>query len=166
MELFLLITKWIAGPVIGIVVTLLFRDPIEDQLALLAIRFGSKKDETISGVWKCTFYYETDSEGKTEVIEIKRFLGRSIGWIIPHDENTGAAKRAQAIRPMRLSGSVKGNRLFTGRWLHPERRSHQHGAFNFVVRHDNKHMDGMWLGYSERNNRIDKGKWVGERIGD
>ena len=83
MEVVLFMLKYVAGPIVAVIVTLLFKEPIEDYLAPIAMRLGSKKDQTIAGVWKCTFYYEDDGEGRDEVIEIKSFLGRYLGRIIP-----------------------------------------------------------------------------------
>jgi hypothetical protein len=164
MEFLFFLIESVPATILGIVITILFEDWLKDLLVPLTMKLGSKKDESISGVWRCTFFYDNQEVGKTEIIEIKGLAGRYMGWIIPNPQNTGAAKRTETAKPLRLSGQVKGDRLFTGKWLHPERRSRQHGAFNFVVRDDNKHMDGMWLGYSERNNQIDAGRWVGERL--
>ena len=111
------------------------------------------------------FKYDGSERGRTEVVELRRLFGRYSGWIVPSDQNTGAALRTQHQRPLRFTGQVA-HGLFTGKWHHPEKLSHEHGAFSFVIELNNKHMKGMWLGYSDTNKRIDSGTWLGDRLID
>lgn len=164
MEFALFVLKWVVGPIVGVVVTLLVSEPLKDRLAPLVARLGSKKEEGVSGLWKASFYYGHPEATHIQVIEISTLFGSVVGRIVPHDLNEGAAKRSESSRPLRVRGSIKDNRFFTGTWFHPERRSHHHGAFDLIIRQNNLRMEGMWLGYSETKNVIETGRWVWERI--
>jgi hypothetical protein len=164
MEIALFVVKWVLGPVLGVVVTLLVSEPLKERLAPLVSQLGSKKEEGVTGLWKASFFYGDPAVQHVQVIEISTLFGSVVGRIIPHELNEGAAKRVQETRPLRVRGTIKDNRFFTGVWFHPERRSHHHGAFDLVVRQNNLQMEGMWLGYSETKNVIETGRWVWERI--
>lgn len=163
-ELTLFFLKWVVGPIVAVVVTLLVSDPLKERLAPWVTRLGSKKEEGVSGLWKASFYYGEPEVAHIQVIEISTLFGSVVGRIVPHNLNEGAAKRAQSTRPLRVTGTVKDNRFFTGTWFHPERRSHHHGAFDLIIRQNNLHMEGMWLGYSETKNVIETGRWIWERL--
>ena len=164
MEALLWGLKWILGPVVGVVVTLLAREPLKERLAPLVLLLGSKKEDGITGVWVATFWHGTPETEYVEVIEVSLLLGQYVGRIVPHTLNQGAAKRVASGRPVRVRGSVVNNRHFRGEWLHPERRSHHRGTFDLIVRQNNVHMQGMWLGYSESQNVIQAGRWEWKRL--
>jgi hypothetical protein len=164
MEWALQFLKWIIGPIVGVLVTLLVSEPLKERLAPLVMRLGSKRQVGVSGLWKATFYYGDAETSHVQVIEISALLGLIIGRIVPHELNEGAAKRAEDGRPLRVRGAVKDNRFYTGTWLHPEKRSHHQGAFDLIIRRDNMRMEGMWLGYSETKNIVETGRWIWERI--
>jgi hypothetical protein len=165
MEILTFILKSVAGPIVAVIVTLIVSEPLKDRLAPLIAKLGSKKEQGISGIWKASFLYGKSDDVHIEVIEISVFMGTIVGRIVPHALNEGAAKRTENNRPLRMRGSVKDNRFFTGIWFHPERRSHHHGAFDLIIRQNNWRMEGMWLGYSETKNVIETGRWTWERIG-
>jgi hypothetical protein len=164
MEVLAWLLKWVAGPVAGIVVTLLLNDPLRERLAPLVLRLGSKKEEGVAGRWMATFYYGTPETTYTEVIEVSILLGYVVGRIVPHAANQGAAKRTERSKPLRVKGTVKDNRFFTGVWLHPERLNHHRGAFDLIIRQTNEKMEGMWLGYSESKNIVETGRWEWDRL--
>lgn len=164
MELALFVLKWVIGPIVGVIVTLLVSEPLKDRLAPLVMRLGSKKEEGVSGLWKATFFYGQPEVAHIQVIEISILFGSVVGRIVPHNLNEGAAKRTENDRPLRVRGSIKDNRFFTGTWFHPEGRSYHHGTFDLIIRQDNERMEGMWLGYSETKNKIETGRWIWERI--
>lgn len=164
MEFLILLIKWTLAPLISIVVTLVFSEPLKDRLAPLVTSLGTKKEYGVSGLWKATFFYGKSEEPHIQVIQLSTLLGSIVGRIVPHEFNEGAAKRTENSRPLRVRGSIKDNRIFTGIWFHPEKRSHHHGAFNLIIRQDNEHMEGMWLGYSEKDNLIETGRWTWERL--
>jgi hypothetical protein len=164
MELALFVLKWVIGPIVGVVVTLLVSDPLKDRLAPLVTQLGSKKEDGITGLWKATFYYGSPEVAHVQVIEISSLFGSFVGRIVPHRLNEGAAKLTESARPLRVRGTVKDNRFFTGVWFHPGRRSHHHGAFDLIIRQNNALLEGMWLGYSETKNVTEVGRWVWERI--
>ena len=164
MEVAVWLLKWVAGPIAGIVVTLLLSEPLKERLAPLVLRLGSKKEEGVTGRWLATFGHGIPEVEYLEVIEISLLFGLVVGRIVPHRLNQGAAKRVAESRPVRVKGTITNNRHFTGTWLHPERRSHHRGAFDLIIRQNNVHMQGMWLGYSETNNVIQTGRWEWRRL--
>jgi hypothetical protein len=164
MEILPWLFKWIAGPIAGIIVTLLFSEPLRERLAPVVLKLGSKKDEGVAGRWVATFYYGQPEVTYVEVIEVSTLLGYVVGRIIPHPLNQGAAKRTERTKPLRVKGTVKDNRFFTGVWLHPERLSHHRGAFDLIIRQTNVNMEGMWLGYSESKNVVETGRWEWRRV--
>lgn len=164
MELALWLLKWVIGPIVGAVVTLAVSEPLKEWLAPFVARLGSKKEEGVSGRWEATFYYGPNEDQYVEVIEVSHLFGAVVGRIVPHTSNHAAAKKVEKKRPLRVRGAVKDNRFFTGVWLHPGRRSHHHGAFDLIVKTDNEHMDGYWLGYSESKNVIESGRWSWKRL--
>lgn len=164
MELLLFLLKFVFGPIVAVVITLLVSEPLKDRLAPLVTRLGSKKEEGVTGLWKATFYYGSPEVKFVQAIEISTLFGSVVGRIVPHRLNEDSAKRTESDRPLRVRGTVKDNRFFTGIWFHPERRSHHHGAFDLLIRQSNAQMEGVWLGYSESKNVIESGRWVWERI--
>lgn len=164
MEVGILLLKWVAGAVVSIVVTLVVSEPLKNWLAPLVAQLGSKQDEGVKGLWLATFYHGQSQKPYVEAIEISKLFGVVVGRIVPHPDNHLAAKKVEQKHPLRLRGSVQDNRYFTGIWFHPNRRSHVHGAFNVIIFQDNEHMNGLWLGYSERQNAIESGKWSWQRL--
>ena len=164
MELALWILKFVIGPIVAVIVTLLITDPLKTRLAPLVLRFGSKKQVGVGGRWVATFYFGENETPFVEVIEMSKLLGFVVGRIVPHKLNVGNAKAIQHAKPIRVRGTIKDNRFFTGIWLHPERHSHHHGAFDLVIRQSNVLMEGMWLGYSESRNRVVVGRWEWRRL--
>jgi hypothetical protein len=163
-EAFLWGMKWVVGPLVGIVVTLLFQEPLKEKLAPVVLRFGYKRDDGITGLWKATFWHGNPEAEYVEVIEVSHLLGSFVGRIVPHELNQGSAKRVAHLRPIRVRGTVTHNRHFRGEWLHPERRSHHRGTFDLIIRQNNLHLQGMWLGYSESMNVVQAGRWEWKRL--
>lgn len=159
MGVILWLAKWVFGPVIALTVTLVLSEPLKNWLAPLISKMGSKKEDGISGTWTATFFYGPDEKEYVERLELSTFLGQIVGHIVPYENNHSAVKAVEEKRPLRLRGSIKDNRFFTGVWFHPNRESHHHGAFKLLIDTNNKKIRGMWLGYSERMNIIESGKW-------
>ena len=166
MEVVEFILKWVIGPIVSIVVTLLLSDKLKDLLAPLVASLGSKNERGVTGRWVATFTYGDEAKKYTEVIEIKILLGAIVGRIIPHTLNHSRLTKVASSEPLRLRGNIKDNRYFTGLWMHPTQRSHYHGAFELIVHQDGETMTGMWLGYSEVKNVIENGEWQWERLPD
>ncbi|OWQ91860.1 hypothetical protein CDN99_05670 [Roseateles aquatilis] len=164
MEVIVWIVKWAVGPVVAAIVTIVVREPLKERLAPLVLRFGSKKEDGIAGLWETRFWHGVPETEYVEVIEVSLLLGSYVGRIVPHPLNQGAAKRVADQRPIRVRGSVLNNRHFRGEWLHPERRSHYRGAFDLIIRQNNDRLQGMWLGYSESQNVIQAGRWEWRRL--
>ena len=164
MEVIAWLLKWVVGPVVAIVITLLLSDPLKERLAPLVLRLGSKKDEGVTGTWVATFYHGQPEVAYVEVIEVSTLLGYVIGRIVPHPLNQGLAKTTERAKPLRVKGTIKDNRFFAGVWLHPGRLSHHRGAFSLIIRQNNIDMRGMWLGYSESKNVIETGRWEWRRL--
>jgi hypothetical protein len=99
MEPMLFLLKSVLAPIIGVVVTLIVSEPIKNRLAPLVSRFGSKKEEGVSGLWKATFYYGKPEKPYVQVIEISTLFGSIVGRIIPHELNEDAAKRTEKNAP-------------------------------------------------------------------
>ena len=156
--------KWSVGPVISIIVTLVFSEPLKNRLAPLIARVGSKKDTGFTGTWLATFSYGPSAEAYQEAIQLSTFLGQVVGRIIPHEQNHERLRDVEESAPLRLRGTIKDNRYFTGVWFHPLRRSHYHGAFELLIDQSGEQMRGMWVGYSESKNSIEHGEWTWERI--
>jgi hypothetical protein len=156
--------KWTIGPIIALIVTLVFSEPLKNRLAPLIGRFGSKNEDGFTGNWLATFSYGPSAEAYTEAIQLSSFLGQVVGRIIPHPQNHQRLRAIEKSAPLRLRGSIKDNRYFTGVWFHPLRRSHYHGAFELLIDQNGEHMQGMWVGYSESKNLIENGEWTWERI--
>lgn len=156
--------KWIIGPIISVIVTLLVSEPIKNWLAPFVSKFGVRKDDGINGRWQATFFYGPDKKEYREAIEVSTLLGVIVGRIFPHSENYDGLKTVEAQKPVRLRGTVKDNRYFTGVWFHPKRRSHYHGAFHLLIDTHNERMNGSWLGYSESKNVIESGEWRWSRL--
>lgn len=166
MEIVFWILKWVFGPVVAIIVTLIVSEPLKERLSPLVTRLGSKKEEGITGKWIATFYYGPKELSYAEVIEVSHLFGSVVGRIIPHPLNHPDAKILAPEKPLRVRGSIKDNRFFTGVWLHPSRRSHHHGAFDLIINQDNEHMTGVWLGYSESKNIVESGRWEWKRLSE
>jgi hypothetical protein len=164
MEFVLWIVKWVIGPIVGVIVTLLVSEPLRERLAPLVSRFGSKKEGTVGGTWMATFYHGPTEVAYLEVIEVSHLFGFVVGRITPHELNHIAAQKVAWAKPLRIRGSVKDNRFFTGVWVHPNRLAHHHGAFDLIINQDNEHMSGIWLGYSESQKIIESGRWEWVRL--
>lgn len=164
MEAILLILKFVVGPVVAVIVTLIVTEPLKTRLAPFIARFGSKKEEGITGNWLATFYYGEDECQYIEAIEISGLLGNFVGHIIPHAQNHADLKQIEDTKPLRLRGEVKDSRFFTGVWFHPNRRNHHQGAFKLLVNTNNEEIKGIWLGYSESKNVVESGRWEWKRI--
>lgn len=162
LDLGITLLKWVAAPTVSILVTLLFSEPIKNWIAPLLSRLGTKSDNSVRGVWIAQFQYGNTSY--TEVIEIISFLGIFVGKIIPDPRNNNTLRQIENSRPVRLRGSVKDHRFFTGIWFHPLRSSHFHGAFDLIVHLDGEHMSGIWIGYSETKNVIEAGEWTWAKV--
>lgn len=154
----------IVGAIAGVIVTLAIGEPLKEWLAPFVARLGSKKSLGVRGRWEATFYYGPTEEKYVEIIEVSDLFGVIVGRIVPHASNHAAVRKVEMYRPLRVRGAVKDNRFFTGVWLHPNRRSHHHGAFDLIVKTDNEHMEGYWLGYSESKNVIESGRWSWKRL--
>ncbi len=164
MEAILWILKFIVGPVVAVIVTLTVSEPLKTRLAPIVARFGSKKEEGITGKWLATFYYGKDETPYTEAIEVSGLLGNFVGHIIPNDKNHADLKQIENTKPLRLRGEVKDNRFFTGIWFHPNRHNHHRGAFKLLINTNNEVIKGVWLGYSESKNVVESGRWEWKRI--
>lgn len=164
MEFLLLIGKWLAAPVVAIVVTLLFGEPLRERLVPLLYRLGSKKEKGIEGFWRATFVAGArPAQTYVEYIEIRARFGILVGTIYPHPENYLALRDVEMSRPVRVRGQVKDNTFFSGQWVHPIRLSHHMGTFDLVISRNNMTMHGLWLGYSETRKAIESQAWQWER---
>jgi hypothetical protein len=166
MDVLLWLARWVLGPILALVVTLLLSEPLKNRLAPLVAKLGSKREVGVTGQWKATFTYGPSDETFVEAIEISSLFGVFVGRVIPHADTYPELKRNEKSKPLRLRGEVKDNRYFTGVWFHPLRRSHFHGAFELLIHQNGEQMNGMWLGYSERKNTIESGDWTWERLDD
>jgi hypothetical protein len=164
MDIALWLMKLVVGTIIGAVVTLAVSEPLKEWLAPFVANLGSKKEDGVSGRWQAIFFYGPNEDTYVEVIEVSNLFGAVVGRIVPHPSNHPAAKKVEMKRPLRVRGAVKDNRFFTGVWLHPDRHSHHHGAFDLIIKTDNELMDGYWLGYSESKNVIESGRWYWKRM--
>lgn len=164
MEASLWILKFIIGPVVAVIVTLLVSEPLKTRLAPIVSRFGSKKQEGITGKWKTTFFYGENEVEYVEVLELSALLGNIVGHVIPHELNHKELKKVESEKPLRLRGEIKDNRFLTGIWFHPSSRNHHQGAFKLLINTNNEAIGGTWLGYSERKNIIEDGRWEWERL--
>lgn len=164
MEFLLWISKFIIGPVVAVIVTLLVKDPLMYRLAPIVVKLGSKKETGITGTWRATFYYGKEEKPYVEIIKISSLLGQYVGHIEPHEDNHAAVKEVQESRPLRLRGSIKDSRFFTGLWFHPNKINHHHGAFKLIIRTNHYAIIGMWLGYSQSKKVIEAGRWEWERM--
>jgi hypothetical protein len=164
MEVLFWLLKWIIGPVLGVIVTLLISEPLKERLAPIVSWLGSKKATGVTGRWEAVFHHSSRAEPYRELIEVSFLFGAVVGRIVPSDINHEDAKNIEKDKPLRIRGSIKDHRFFTGVWFHPSRRSHHHGAFDLIIRQDNDRMDGLWLGYSESSNNIESGRWEWNRI--
>ncbi len=105
------------------------------------------------------FFYGPSETPYVEMIEISSLFGQIVGHIIPYENNQSVLKEVESKKPLRLRGSIKDNRIFTGIWFHPNRKNHHHGAFKLLIDTNNEEIRGIWLGYSESNNAIESGRW-------
>jgi hypothetical protein len=97
---------------------------------------------------------------------VSYLLGAIVGRIVPHLSNHEKAREVEHEKPLRIRGSIKDNRFFTGVWFHPNRRNHHHGAFDLLIEESNDHMQGIWLGYSKSRNAIESGIWEWTRLNE
>lgn len=158
------ITKWVIGPVVGIVIGFLAKEPVRKWLAPKAIKFGMRVGSGINGIWEATFFYGENGTPYIEVIEIKTVFGQVVGNIIPHDRNHENAKKVAEEKPLRIIGTLKDSRYLTGEWYHPNRKNHHHGAYKLLVSLSQEIMEGMWIGYSETRDEIETGRWSWREI--
>ncbi len=56
METLLWVIKWVIGPIVAVIVTLLVSDPLKNWLAPLISKLGTKQEDGITGKWKSTFF--------------------------------------------------------------------------------------------------------------
>jgi hypothetical protein len=87
MEALLWVLKFLVGPVVAVVVTLMVSEPLKTRLSPLVARLGSKKEEGITGIWEATFFYGPDEIPYIEVIQVSALLGNFVGHIQPHERN-------------------------------------------------------------------------------
>lgn len=156
--------KFIIGPVVAVVVTLLISEPLKTRLAPVVARLGSKKEKGITGIWKATFFYGKEGTEYVEVIEISALLGNIVGHVIPHELNHAELRKVENEKPLRLRGEIKDNRFLTGIWFHPNRHNHHQGAFKLLISTNHLEIKGKWLGYSESKNIIESGCWEWDRL--
>jgi len=164
MEIALWIIKFIVGPVVAVVVTLIVSEPLKDRLAPLVSRLGNKKPEGIAGLWKATYYSGKPVSPHTQVVELSSFFGLVVGRVVPHKLNDDFTRKYEKLRPLRVRGTVARGKRFTGVWFHIDRRALHHGAFDLIIRESNRHMDGQWLGFYEPKSAVETGKWEWERV--
>ena len=155
----------ILGAILSVIFGVIFSDPLKYIFTPLLARLGQKKDG-INGIWLATFEYPTQTgiDLYPEVIELSTFLGQIVGRIIPHEKNHPRLVSAAPNKPIRLRGELRDNLFFTGTWLQPLDRQHYHGAFHLLVRMTGDEMEGTWIGYSDKMQAIEQGKWSWQRI--
>jgi len=163
MDIIIEAAKFIAPPVAGALVTLFVSDPLKQRLAPVVTWLGSQKDCGVTGKWLATFTFGPSQTEYTELIEVRSLFGSFVGRILPSEHNHANAAHSAGEKPIRVRGTMKDNRFFTGVWMHPNKRSHHHGAFNLILKLDGNHMEGYWMGYSERQSTIDRGEWRWKR---
>lgn len=148
----------LVSAIISTVLSLLFTDQIKGLFSGLFIKIGFSKGVNLNGIWKCSFVYN----GKTyvEIVKIKQIGNRATGRIEPDSENYDALKKVMYNKPLRLTGIITGERYFTGYWYHPIETYRYHGAFQLIVRPDDRNAEGIWVGFSRTANRIESGKWI------
>jgi hypothetical protein len=164
MELALTVAKWIVGPVIGVIITVLLTEPLRERVLPLLTIWGSKKTPSVVGIWKAEFLFGDEKIPYVEIIEIKHSFGLLIGRIVPSEENYTALRNVEHEKPLRIRGVVKDNQFFSGTWIHPLRLSHHAGTFDLLINRGNNRMEGQWLGYSERRNQIESQDWIWTRL--
>lgn len=164
MELAFTVAKWIVGPVVGVLITVLLTEPLRERLLPLLTIWGSKKSEGVIGVWRAEFFFGDEQNSYVEIVELKHRFGLIVGRIVPSDENYPALRKVEHDKPLRVRGAVRDNQFFSGTWFHPLRRSHHTGTFDLLLNRGNFRMEGQWLGYSERRNQIESQAWVWTRV--
>jgi hypothetical protein len=163
LDIVIFLARWVFGPIVAVCITLLVSEPLKNWLAPVVAKLGSRKDQGISGRWIAVFSHGPQEAEYVEVIEISSLFGQLVGRVVPDKRNYPALREVDKVRPLRLRGTIKDNRYFTGIWFHPVRRSHHHGAFELLLNVDGESMDGLWLGYSETKNTIQTGRWAWRR---
>lgn len=160
---------WLLGAlgsaVFGVVLFILLEDQVRDRLGFIVRLLNPWQKPGIEGSWVATFTIERDgsTEEYTEVIQLKRAIGRVVGRIVPDQRNYVAISQVAARRPLRVIGEFVDSRYFTGMWFHPLERSRFHGAFQLLLHPSGASMDGRWIGFSESLVQIDSGMWHWER---
>ncbi|MBY6263099.1 hypothetical protein EI613_14425 [Azospirillum sp. 412522] len=164
MDIIILLSKWVAGPTIGIIITVLLTEPLRDRLVHILNSLGSKRNTGISGLWKASFYFGENDKDYVEYINIYYKYGIVVGAISPSEDNYIELRKVHDEKPLRVRGTVKDNMFFSGTWFHPVRHSHHTGEFTLLISRSNDVMIGQWLGYSESHHRIESNKWVWTRV--
>ncbi|MCS3451530.1 MULTISPECIES: hypothetical protein [Bradyrhizobium] len=140
------------------------REWLSERAAPILFWLGFKRPSRIDGLWKATFLFGPEQKPYCEVIKLKSSIGLLIGKIEPHPLNHEAVAAVADKRPIRLRGSIKEARHFTGDWMHPTEQSHELGAFHLYVDDNYREMDGLWLGYVRKRAKVEAGEWIWERM--
>lgn len=164
MEIIVTLAKGVAASLAGVLATILIAEPLRERLLPYLTVWGTKKSSGIIGTWRAEFLFGHEGKSHIEIIELKYSLGLIVGKIIPSKENYNEIRKIEHRKPIRVRGSVRDNQFFSGTWFHPLRRSHHTGSFDLLINRNHDHMEGKWLGYSERRNQIESQSWIWTRI--
>jgi hypothetical protein len=150
---------WFLAGILSIVLTILFKDPINWVLARLFGRAIPASNDTIRGLWLCRYSYDSDPDesdpNKTmpvnheevQLIEIRQ-LGKFI-W----GKNLSGNNHFYNIK-----ATFHQARYVTGEWRNNTERDNYHGAFQFVVVPMGKKMNGQWVGFGKKG-KVKSGPW-------
>jgi len=125
-----------------------------------------KKKSDIEGLWLAEFTLNENGNISKykEAIKIVKRLGTVYGYNVPHPENHEALMTVDKNVPLRVRAILVDNRYLTGNWFHPNKMARFHGSFQMIVRLSFTEMTGVWTGFSESKNSIDKGDWNWTRL--
>ena len=142
---------WLAGLLVGLFITKVLSDPIE-QLIVWTPFLGKKRSRNLTGNWKVIYSGSAISKPEIETLRIKH-LGGSV-----RGRTFGNSKRRYKIVASFSLASV-----ITGTWQSELDQNQSEGTFQLIVHPNGMKANGKWLGFDDNNN-IRSGDWEWQRL--
>ncbi len=150
-KIILFIITAIVGSLISMVVKRLVSHTI-DNLIIRIFRKRVKKERNITGLW-ITHYKYPSSTNKGKINIEKQLVKLEQHGSVVVGETIWAQKQ-----PETFEGTIKG-RYFTGIYINSKDEHNYHGAFQYIISNSENKMEGLWIGFNRKGDKIISGEW-------